>query len=47
MQWTTPNTMVFVGGVLHQQVVAVELGGAGSITSLTATNALTLTIGRF
>jgi hypothetical protein len=46
-QLVIPNTVALAGGVLHQQVAPIELSGAGSITALTGTNALTLTIGSF
>ena len=46
-QLVIPNTVALAGGVLHQQVVPIELSGAGDITALTGTNALTLTIGSF
>ena len=46
-QLVIPNTVTLAGVVLHQQVVAIELSGTGSITALTGTNALTLTIGSF
>jgi hypothetical protein len=45
-QLAIPNTVVLAGQVFHQQVVPIELG-AGGITALTSTNALTLTIGSF
>jgi hypothetical protein len=45
-QLAIPNTVSLAGQVFHQQVVPVELG-AGGITALTSTNALTLTIGSF
>jgi hypothetical protein len=40
-----PNTVALAGQIVHQQLVAVELGVLGDITALTSTNALTLTIG--
>ncbi len=42
-----PNAAVFGGQVVHQQVVAFDLGTSGGITSVTSTNRLTLTIGAF
>jgi hypothetical protein len=41
-----PATPTLVGSVLHLQVVPFELG-PGGITSVTATNRLTLTAGLF
>jgi trimeric autotransporter adhesin len=40
-----PAVPVLVGGVFHHQVVPVELDAAGELVALTASNALTLTIG--
>jgi hypothetical protein len=45
-QLALPNSAALAGQLFHQQVVPVELG-AGGITALTSTNALTLTIGSF
>jgi hypothetical protein len=42
-----PTTAVLAGLAFHQQVASVELGGAGLITAVTSTNALSLTIGSF
>jgi hypothetical protein len=42
-----PLVPALVGGVLHEQVVPLELGAGGAITSVTATNRLTLTLGAF
>jgi hypothetical protein len=42
-----PDAPALVGGSLHQQVVALEIGAAGAIASVTGTNRLTLTIGAF
>ena len=46
-QLAIPNTVSLVGLVLHQQLVALDLGTGGSIVSVTSTNRLTLTIGAF
>jgi hypothetical protein len=46
-QLVIPNTSALAGGVLHQQVVPIELNATGSVTAMTGTNALTLTIGSF
>ncbi|HEU4419548.1 MAG TPA: hypothetical protein VFT55_11460, partial [Planctomycetota bacterium] len=46
-QLAIPNTVAIAGGVFHQQVVPIEFSGAGDITALTGTNALTLAIGSF
>lgn len=40
-----PAAASLIGGVLHQQVVPVELSGLGAITGFTSSNALSLTIG--
>ncbi len=42
---TVPNVAALVGQVLHQQMVTVELGGGGVLTSVRATNELALTFG--
>jgi hypothetical protein len=42
-----PNAVALSGAVLHQQVVALELGAGGAITALTSTNALQLTLGNW
>ena len=43
---TIPNDPTLAGIVLHHQFVQVELGAAG-LASLSASNALTLTVGSF
>lgn len=40
-----PTTVALSGAVLHQQVVAFDLGAGSAITALTSTNALQLTLG--
>lgn len=42
-----PDTATLIGQVLHQQVVPLDLNAVGTLTAVTATNRLTLTIGRF
>ena len=42
-----PSNPTLVGSVLHLQVVPLELGAAGGISSVTASNRLTLTTGLF
>ncbi len=42
-----PNLPVLAGLSVHQQVVAIELDGAGNILAVTSTNALRATIGVF
>ena len=42
-----PSAVALSGAVLHQQVVALELGAGGAITALTSTNALQLTLGNW
>lgn len=42
-----PLVLSLVGAVLHQQIVPLELGAGGAITSLTASNRLTLVLGAF
>jgi hypothetical protein len=46
-QIAIPNTATLVGQVFHHQVVPIEVDGAGTITAVTSTNALTMTIGAF
>lgn len=42
-----PVLPALVGGVLHLQVVPIEFGAGGAITSVTSTNRLSLTLGIF
>ncbi len=42
-----PMQSALIGNVFHHQVVPVELDASGTIISLTATNALALTVGAF
>lgn len=42
-----PNTTSLAGFVIHQQVVALDLGTTGSLVAVTSSNRLTLTIGAF
>jgi len=42
-----PNNMIYVGAVLHVQVAQVELDAQLAITQISASNALTLTVGSF
>jgi trimeric autotransporter adhesin len=46
-QLALPPDPLLLGGVLHHQVAALELGAALDPIALTSTNALTLTIGGF
>ena len=42
-----PNTVALLNQTLHEQFVSFEIGASGAITSLTSTNALSLTFGVF
>jgi hypothetical protein len=46
VRWALPSDASLVGGVVHQQVVSVELGPAG-IQQVASGNRLTATIGAF
>jgi hypothetical protein len=46
-QLAIPPNLALVGLALHQYVVAFEFGGAGQISAITSSNALTLTVGSF
>ncbi|MBL8754049.1 MAG: hypothetical protein JNK15_12185 [Planctomycetes bacterium] len=45
-EWSIPNQPALVGGVFHHQVVAVEVV-SGAVTALSASNAVSATIGVF
>ena len=45
--FTIPNSVIFAGQMMHQQVVPLELGPQGNITGISSTNRLSLTIGTF
>lgn len=45
-QFALPNDPVFLGAVLYDQVVQLELGGGGSLSGISSSNGLQLTIGR-
>jgi hypothetical protein len=44
-QLTIPTTAALVGLTLQHQVAVLELGGGGSIQSITSSNALLLVLG--
>jgi hypothetical protein len=46
-QIVLPNTPSLVGQSFHHQMVPLELDASSAITAITATNALTATIGVF
>lgn len=45
-QFALPNAPVFLGAVLYDQVVQLELGAGGGLSGISSSNGLQLTIGR-
>jgi len=45
LQFAVPNDAALVGSIVRQQVLAADFGPGGSLTALTASNALQLVVG--